>query len=161
MRLQIDILCVLIQTLFLFLQQIDLFWRIHMMDTGTITLLLTAIVTATSTYLLSSAYKNVKFILKHKIAQKKGDAIAKEVAKQVATDKSLGKREKDDRVLFEKNEVSDYESMTFSIFYINLIFLTAVVLFSTFIVGPLVQNPNTNYVMSVLGSAGLSALLSN
>lgn len=124
------------------------------------TLLLVIIVTGTSTWLISTSYKDTKFVLKHKIAQKKGDIIAKEVARQVASDKSLGKREKDDRILTEKNEVSDYESMTFSIFYTNVMFLAEVVVLSSFIIGPLTPNPNTNYALSVLGSAGLASVLS-
>lgn len=124
-------------------------------------LLLLAIVSGTSTWLISTAYKDTKFVLKHKIAQKKGDIIAKEVARQIASDKSLGKREKDDRILTEKNEVSDYESMTFSIFYTNVMFLTSVVVLSSFVLGPLTPNPNTNYALSVLGSAGLASLLSS
>lgn len=124
-------------------------------------LLLLAIVTGTSTWLISTAYKDTKFVLKHKIAQKKGDIIAKEVGRQVANDKNLSKREKDDRILTEKNEVSDYESMTFSIFYTNVLFLTSVVVLSSFILGPLTPNPNTNYALTVLGSAGLASLLSS
>lgn len=125
------------------------------------TLLLLAIVSGTSTWLISTAYKDTKFVLKHKIAQKKGDIISKEVARQVASDKNLSKREKDDRILLEKNEVSDYESMTFSIFYTNVMFLTSVVVLSSFVLGPLTPNPNTNYALSVLGSAGLASLLSS
>lgn len=125
------------------------------------TLLLLAIVSGTSTWLITAAYRDTKFVLKHKIAQKKGDIIAKEVARQVALDKNLGKREKDDRILVEKNEVSDYESMTYSIFYTNVLFLASVVLMSSFIIGPLTPNPNTSYALSVLGSAGLASLLSS
>lgn len=124
-------------------------------------LLLIAIVSGTSTWLVSQAYKDTKFVLKHRIAQKKGDVIAKEVARQVASDKNLSKREKDDKILMEKNEVSDYESMTFSIFYTNVLFLASVVVLSSFILGPLTANPNTNYALSVLGSAGLASLLSS
>lgn len=125
------------------------------------TLLIVAIVTGTSTWLLSSAYKDTKFVLKHKIAQAKGDLIAREVSRQVASDKNFTKRDKDDRILAEKNQVSDYESRTYAVFYTNLLFLTAVVILSSFIVGPLTQNPNTNYALSVLGSAGLASLLSS
>lgn len=130
-------------------------------DFSLTTLLLLVIVTGTSIWLISTAYKDTKFVLKHKIAQKKGDIIAKEVARQVASDKSLGKREKDDRILMEKNEVSDYESMTFSIFYTNVMYIASVVVLSSFILGPLTPNPNTNYALSVLGSAGLASLLSS
>jgi len=124
------------------------------------TLLLLSLVWGISTWLVSTAYKDSKFVLKHKIAQKKGDIIAKEVSRQVANDRNLTKREKDDKILMEKNEVSDYEAMTFSIFYTNSIYLMSVVLLSSFILGPLTANPNANYALSVLGSAGLASLLS-
>lgn len=125
------------------------------------TLLLIAIVTGTSTWLLNGAYKDAKFVLKHKIAQKKGDLIAKEVTRQIGADKNLSKREKDDRILVEKNEVSDFEATTYSIFYTNVLFLASAVLLSSFILSPLTPNPNTNYALSVLGSAGLASLLSS
>lgn len=125
------------------------------------TLLLIAIVTGTSTWLLNAAYKDTKFVMKHKIAQKKGDMIAKEVTKQIGADKNMTKREKDDKILVEKNEVSDYEATTFSIFYTDVLFLASVVLLSSFILSPLTPNPNTNYALSVLGSAGLASLLSS
>lgn len=125
------------------------------------TLLLIAIVTGTSTWLLNAAYKDTKFVMKHKIAQKKGDLIAKEVTRQLGADKNLSKREKDDKILVEKNEVSDYEATTFSIYYTNVLFLASVVLLSSFILSPLTPNPNTNYALSVLGSAGLASLLSS
>lgn len=125
------------------------------------TLLLIAIVTGTSTWLINAAYKDTKFVLKHKIAQKKSDIIAKEVARQVAADKNLGKREKDDKILVEKNEVSDYEATTYSIFYTNVLFLTSTIILSSFILSPITPSPHTNYALSVLGSAGLASLLSS
>lgn len=125
------------------------------------TVLLLAIVSGTSTWLITTAYKDTKFVLKHKIAQKKGDLIAKDVARHIASDKNLGKREKDDRILIEKNEISDYESMTYSIFYTNTLFLASVVLMSSFVLGPLTPNANTNYALSVLSSAGIASLLSS
>ncbi|KAL4220904.1 SWI/SNF and RSC complex subunit Ssr3 [Mactra antiquata] len=73
-----------------------LFLRIHQMDfyqSG----ILFAICTLVSTYLVAFAYKNVKFVLKHKIAQKREDAVAKEVMKKVADDKKMNKKEKDER----------------------------------------------------------------
>lgn len=124
------------------------------------TLIIILIVTGASTWLLAAAYRDTKFVLKHKISQQKGELIGKEVSKKLSTDKNLTKREKDDRVLTEKNDVSEYESMTFSIFYTNVLFLTGVVVLSSFIVGPLSANPNTNYAISVLSSAGLASLLS-
>lgn len=49
-----------------------------------------------SAYLLAFAYKNVKFVLRHKIALQREEAIAKEVSIKYA-DKKYSKKEKDDK----------------------------------------------------------------
>ena len=120
--------------------------------------ILFVLVTAVTTWLIAFAYKNTKFVLKHKIAQKREDAIARDVLKVVNDDKKLGKKEKDDRVLWKKNEVADYEATTFSVFYNNSLFL-ALVCVSSFL---LFANfaPSLNYILSVAGSGGLIALFS-
>jgi translocon-associated protein subunit gamma len=56
-----------------------------------------AIVTALSTYLLSMAYKNTKFTLKHKIANKREDAVTREMNQLFADDKKMSRKEKDER----------------------------------------------------------------
>ena len=56
-----------------------------------------AIVTLVATYLVAFAYKNTKFVLKHKVAQKVEEAVAREVTKQLAEDKKMSKKEKDER----------------------------------------------------------------
>uniref|UniRef100_A0A1B6EM72 Translocon-associated protein subunit gamma n=1 Tax=Cuerna arida TaxID=1464854 RepID=A0A1B6EM72_9HEMI len=134
-----------------------LFWRIHMIDLFT-SLLPFIVVTFGSTYLVALAYKNTKFVLKHKVAVKREEAVTREVSKKLAEDKKMSKKEKDERILWKKNEVADYEATTFSIFYNNALFL-AIVIFSSFYVlkG---FTPVINYVLSVGLAGGLLALLS-
>merc|ERR1712140_105028 len=78
-----------------------LFWRIHQMDLYQSAILF-GVMTLVTTYLVSFAYKNVKFMLKHKIAQKRGDAVSREVMRKVADDKKMTKQEKDERILWKK-----------------------------------------------------------
>merc|ERR1712116_61202 len=75
-----------------------LFWRIHLMD-------------PLSSYLVSFAYKNTKFVLKHKVAIKREEAVNREISKKMAEDKKMNKKEKDERILWKKNEVADYEAV--------------------------------------------------
>lgn len=77
------------------------------------------IVTILSTYLMAFAYKNTKFILKHKVAVdyinqylflhndfeffiyqvavKREEAVSREISKKMAEDKKMNKKEKDER----------------------------------------------------------------
>lgn len=91
------------------------------------------LVTLASTYLVAMAYRNTKFILKHKIAVKREEAVTRDMTKKLAEDKKMSKKEKDERILWKKNEVADYEATTFSIFYNNALFL-AIVIFASFYV---------------------------
>nr|CAG4636623.1 EOG090X0GZE [Eubosmina coregoni] len=134
-----------------------LFWRIHFMDLLTSSPLF-VIMTLVSTYLVSFAYKNTKFILKHKVAVKREEAINREISKKIAEDKKMNKKEKDERVLWKKNEVADYEATTFSIFYNNAMFLAVVILLSFFLLRSF--SPAFNYILSLGMSSGLIALLS-
>merc|ERR1712033_125720 len=72
-----------------------------------------------SSWLLAYAYKNTKYLLKHKIAVKREAAVTKEMNAKLADDKKISRKEKDERILWKKNEVAEYESTTFSIFYNN------------------------------------------
>ena len=63
-------------------------------------LLFFIIVTAGSTYLVAFAYKNTKFVLKHKIAVKREEAVTREMSKKLSDDKKMSKKEKDE----SKNE---------------------------------------------------------
>ncbi|XP_063239464.1 translocon-associated protein subunit gamma isoform X1 [Bacillus rossius redtenbacheri] len=109
-----------------------LFWRIHMIDLYS-SLISFIVVTLVSTYLVALAYKNTKFVLKHKVAVKREDAVNREMSRKLSEDKKMSKKEKDERILWKKNEVADFEATTFSIFYNNALFL-ALVIFSSFYV---------------------------
>merc|ERR1711909_161384 len=60
-----------------------LFWRIHQMDLYQSAILF-VVGTIISTYLVAMAYKNVKFVLKHKITLKREDAVTREMTKKFA-----------------------------------------------------------------------------
>ncbi|XP_054160928.1 translocon-associated protein subunit gamma-like [Oppia nitens] len=134
-----------------------LFWRIHQMDLYQ-SIAVFVLVSVVTTWLVSFAYKNIKFVLKHKIAQKREEAVAKEVMKGIADDKKMTKKEKDERVLWKKNEVADYEATTFAIFYNNALFLALVVFLSFYILRSF--SPTVNYLISVTGSGAMLALFS-
>ncbi|XP_071446933.1 translocon-associated protein subunit gamma [Hetaerina americana] len=134
-----------------------LFWRIHMIDLYSSTILF-IVVTLASTYLVAFAYKNTKFVLKHKVAVKREEAVTREMTKKLAEDKKMSKKEKDERILWKKNEVADYEATTFSIFYNNALFLALVIFTSFYILKTF--SPAVNYIFSVGSAGGLLALLS-
>ncbi|KAF6027279.1 hypothetical protein EB796_014428 [Bugula neritina] len=77
-----------------------IYWRIHRMDPIQSAILF-VLMTGISTYLLSFAYKNVKFVLKHKAAQKVEDGVTQEIMKKFADDKKVSKKEKDERLVVE------------------------------------------------------------
>jgi translocon-associated protein subunit gamma len=134
-----------------------LFWRIHQIDLYQAAPLF-AVVTLVCSYLVAMAYKNVKFVLKHKVAQKRGDAVSKEVMKKVADDKKMSKQEKEERVLWRKNEVADFEATTFSIFYNNALFLMLVIVSSFYLLRSF--SAPVNYTLSLASASGLLALFS-
>ncbi|KAE9551499.1 hypothetical protein FO519_005293 [Halicephalobus sp. NKZ332] len=111
-----------------------------------------------ATGLLGTAYRNTKQVFKHHAVVKRGEAIAREVSKDLTGDKKISSLERDERILFKKNEVGDYEATTFSIFYNNVIFLTLFLVISFFILYN--ANPVWNCLFSLIGSAGLVALFS-
>ncbi|TMW45736.1 hypothetical protein DOY81_009186 [Sarcophaga bullata] len=134
-----------------------LFWRVHSMD-----LLPSAVffilMTGVSTYLMAMAYKNVKFQLKHKIAVRREAAVTREVNRQMGDDKKVTRKEKEERILWKKNEVADYEATTYSIFYNNALFLAITIFISFF----LLKNsaPLVNYIFSIGLASGALALFS-
>lgn len=134
-----------------------LFWRIHMIDVYS-SMVLFVIVSGVSTFLLAMAYRNTKFTLKHKIAVKREEAVTRELGKKLAEDKKMSKKEKDERILWKKNEVADFEATTFSIFYNNALFLTIVIVASFYVLRSF--TPTFNYALSISSTAGLLALLS-
>uniref|UniRef100_A0A8P0TKL1 Translocon-associated protein subunit gamma n=1 Tax=Canis lupus familiaris TaxID=9615 RepID=A0A8P0TKL1_CANLF len=77
-----------------------LYWRIWHMDLIQ-SAVLYSVMTLVSTYLVAFAYKNVKFVLKHKVAQKREDAVSKEVTRKLseADNRKMSRKEKDERKL--------------------------------------------------------------
>jgi len=134
-----------------------LFWRIHLMDIITSSPIF-LVVTLASTWLMAFAYRNTKFSLKHKVAVKREEAVTLEMNKKLADDKKMSKKEKDERILWKKNEVADYEATTFSIFYNNALFLAIIILASFYVLRSF--SPTVNYIMSVGSAGGILALLS-
>jgi len=133
-----------------------LFWRIQQLDLLP-NVILYAAVTALATYLMALAYGKVQFVLKHKLAQKREQAINREVAQEIG-DRKVSRDERDERVLCKKNEVAQYEATNYSIFYNNALFLSLVVFFGFYLFRSFA--PGVNYVISVAGSAAIVAFLS-
>jgi len=134
-----------------------LFNRVHQMEI-TENAILFSVGTCLSAYLVSVAYKNNKFEMKHKIAQKRGDGIAAEVFSKISDDKKISRKEKEERVLWRKNEVAEAESMQLAVFFSNAMFLVLLILLSFFFFKS--YSPLPNYVISMLGASGFTALLS-
>ncbi|XP_027232600.2 translocon-associated protein subunit gamma [Penaeus vannamei] len=134
-----------------------LYWRIHLMDPQSSAFIF-ALVTGIATYLVAMAYKNTKFILKHKVAQKIEESVTRQVMSSLDADKKMSKKEKDERVLWKKNEVAESQSTTFSLFYNNALFLMLVVVGSFMVFRSFA--PAYNYIFSTLGAAGIIALFS-
>merc|ERR1739842_226683 len=72
--------------------------------------------------------------------------------------KNTSKKEKDERILWKKNEVAEYEATTFSIFDNNSLFLALVIISSFYILSGTAAH--INYIFSIGLSSGLIALLS-
>lgn len=134
-----------------------LFYRIHTMDLIS-SLVFFVVITAGASYLMAMAYRNTKHTLKHKVAAKREEAVTRQITKETADDKRVGRKEREERILWKKNEVAEFEATTFSIFYNNALFLSIVV-FLSFTIRRSVS-PLTNYIFSVAGTSGLLALLS-
>merc|ERR1711963_1232016 len=134
-----------------------LYWRVHNLDPASSAHLL-AIAIIVSTYLLAFAYKNTKYLLKHKIAVKREAAVTKEMNAKLNDDKKISRKEKDERILWKRNEVAEYESTTFSIFYNNVLFLACLIVCSFMVFSG--QTPAVNYIASMGLASGVVALLS-
>jgi translocon-associated protein subunit gamma len=136
-----------------------LFNRIHQMEI-TENAILFSIGTLVSAYLISVAYKNNKFQMKHKIAQKRGDGIAAEVFSKLsdADSKKISRKEKEERVLWRKNEVAEAESMQLAVFFSNAMFIVLLIVLSFFFFKS--YGPLPDYVISMFGASGITALLS-
>merc|ERR1711981_486223 len=134
-----------------------LYWRVHSIDITSYAVIF-AIGTLVSTWLLAFAYKNTKHMLKHKVALKREAAVTREMTMKLADDKKISKKEKDERILWKKNEVAEYEATTFSIFYNNSLFLALVIIASFYVLNG--TSAHVNYLLSIGLSSGLIALLS-
>merc|ERR1719230_470997 len=106
-----------------------------------------------SAFLIAKAYTNTKFVIKHRVAQKIEKAVNKEVNKMFEENKSLSKREKDNLMHWKKNEISESQAVSFSLFYNNIIYLTLILVFSFFIFKSFA--PVYNYTGTVIFSSGL------
>ena len=89
---------------------------------------------------------------------KREAAVAKEMNSKLSDDKKISRKEKDERILWKKNEVAEYESTTFSIFYNNVLFLSVLILCSFYIFAG--HSPAVNYIASMGLGSGIVALLS-
>lgn len=139
---------------------IFLFVKVHMMDPASYAVLF-AVGTLIAAYLISFAYQNTKFTLKHKIAQKLESAVSKEVNAELEANpetKKLSRKEKDDRILWKKNSVADTQATTFAIFYSNALYLFVLVCASFYVLSSF--SPVVNFSGSTAIAAGLVALLS-
>merc|ERR1712018_1091691 len=90
-----------------------LYWRVHNIDPASSVFIFAAVILA-STWLVSFAYRNTKHLLKHRVAVKREAAATKEMNAKLADDKKISRNEKDERILWKKNEVAEYESTTFA-----------------------------------------------
>jgi len=134
-----------------------LYWRVHNLDPAASAIIF-AVAIIVSTWLLAYAYKNTKYLLKHKVAVKREAAVTKEMNAKLSDDKKISRKEKDERILWKKNEVAEYESTTFSIFYNNVLFLAVLIFCSFYVFAG--HSPTVNYVASMAVGSGLIALLS-
>merc|ERR1711976_190899 len=134
-----------------------LFWRIHSIDIYSSSVIF-VVGTLVCTWLNAFAYRNTKHLLKHKVAVKREGAVTKEMNSKLADDKKISRKEKDERILWKKNEVAEYEATTFAIFYNNALFLTILILASFYVFRCL--SPHFNYVVSMGMASGVIALLS-
>merc|ERR1712115_134317 len=110
----------------------------------TATAIILAIVTIVSTWL---------------VAVEREAAVTKDMNKELDSgDKKISRKEKDERILWKKNEVAEYEATTFSIFYNNALFLAILIVCSFYIFKSF--SPVVNYVGAMGLAAGVVALLS-
>ena len=75
-----------------------------------------------------------------------------------AETKKLSRKEKDDRILWKKNNVADTEATTFAIFYTHALYLFIIIMASFYVLRSF--TPPVNFTMSTGLAAGLVALLS-
>lgn len=91
------------------------------------------VMTLISTWLVAFSYKNVKFQLKHRIAQRRNATVARELNMETSPNKKLTRQEKDERILWKKNKVAETEAISFSIFYNNSLYLFLILIASFYV----------------------------
>ncbi|CAH8592078.1 unnamed protein product [Dicrocoelium dendriticum] len=134
-----------------------LFWRVHSLKLLS-NMLLYAIVSSISAFLMSYAYKGAKTPLMERVAIKRSEAIAKEMSVDADKDKKASRKEREDAIRERTREVSDYESTAFSIFFNNCIFLLILIISSMVLQH---FSGQINYFVSMLLATGLTAFLSS
>lgn len=98
------------------------------------------------------------YIFLFRIVVKRGEAIAREMNRVLGDDKKMSKKEKDERILWKKNDVGDYEATIFTIFYNNLLFYFFFIFLSFFLLSSI--SSIFNCLLSMYGAAGLVLLFS-
>ncbi|CAJ0959236.1 unnamed protein product, partial [Mesorhabditis belari] len=134
-----------------------LFYGVHQLEVSDGWIVWTVAVLA-ATYLLTWASKNQKHQLKHKLVQKRTQAVEREINKKYADDKKISRKEKEERALFRRNEVADSESTWLSIFFNNVLFISLLLVLSFFFFANF--NPLFNSFFSIVGAAGVVAFIS-
>ncbi|VDD86317.1 unnamed protein product [Enterobius vermicularis] len=134
-----------------------LFYGIHQMEVSD-SWIVWLVAAVTAAYLITFAYKQIKHQLKHKVVVKRSEAITREMNRKLADDKKMSKKEKDERILWKKNEVGDYEATTMAILYNNVLFIALLLMLSFFIFASF--SPVFNCLFSMIGASGLVALFS-
>jgi hypothetical protein len=84
--------------------------------------------------------------------------VAREMTRLLGDDKVMGKKEKEERILWKKNEVGDYEATVFTVFYNNIFFFTVFLILSFFLFASM--SPIFNCLSSMYGAAGIVYLFS-
>ncbi|GMS96003.1 hypothetical protein PENTCL1PPCAC_18178, partial [Pristionchus entomophagus] len=114
-------------------------------------------VSLASIYGIAFASKNFKYILKHKIVMKRAEAVTREINKKYA-DKKISTKEKEERILYRRNEVAEEESTYLAVFITNALFVSILFVLAFFFLANL--NPIFNASVSMVGAAGVVAFLS-
>ncbi|GMR48486.1 hypothetical protein PMAYCL1PPCAC_18681, partial [Pristionchus mayeri] len=115
------------------------------------------IVSIASIYGIAFASKNFKYILKHKIVMKRAEAVTREINKKYA-DKKISTKEKEERILYRRNEVAEEESTYLAVFITNSLFISILFVLAFFFLANL--NPIFNASIAMVGSAAVVAFLS-
>ncbi|XP_065842777.1 translocon-associated protein subunit gamma-like isoform X2 [Oscarella lobularis] len=129
-------------------------WRILQMDLVTYSVLF-VLMTLVSTYVIAFSYGKVKENLWHKISRARRPVITREMD---VTDKKLPKPQKDEKIDWKTNEVSDREATAFSIFYNNALYMLVFLAFAFYILHSF--HVAFNYTVSTAMASFVLALLS-